>query len=32
MCNQDRFEQDRREYEFQGLVTRRQFGALLHES
>ena len=29
MCDQDHFEQDRREYEFQGLVTRRQFGVLL---
>ena len=29
MCDQDRFEQDRREYEARGLVTRKQFGALL---
>ena len=29
MCDQDRFEQDRREYESLGLVTRKQFGVLL---
>jgi carboxymethylenebutenolidase len=29
MCDQDHFEDDRREYEALGLVTRRQFGALL---
>ena len=29
MCDQDHFEQDRQEYETQGLVTRRQFGVLL---
>ena len=29
MCNQDHFEQDRQEYEARGLVTRRQFGALV---
>ena len=29
MCDQDRFEQDRLEYEAKGLVTRRQFGVLL---
>src|SRR4029453_17022055 len=29
MCDQDEFEKDRREYEARGLVTRRQFGALL---
>jgi carboxymethylenebutenolidase len=29
MCDQDHFETDREEYEAQGLVTRRQFGALL---
>ena len=29
MCDQDHFEQDRQEYEFKGLVTRRQFGVLL---
>jgi carboxymethylenebutenolidase len=29
MCDQDHFEQDRKEYEAQGLVTRRQFGVLL---
>jgi carboxymethylenebutenolidase len=29
MCDQDRFEKDRREYEARGLVTRRQFGVLL---
>ncbi len=29
MCDQDRFEQDRQDYEARGLVTRRQFGALL---
>jgi carboxymethylenebutenolidase len=29
MCDQDHFEKDRQEYEARGLVTRRQFGALL---
>jgi len=29
MCDQDHFEQDREEFEKRGLVTRRQFGALL---
>jgi carboxymethylenebutenolidase len=29
MCDQDHFEQDRQEYEAEGLVTRRQFGVLL---
>lgn len=29
MCDQDHFEQDREEYEKQGLVTRREFGVLL---
>jgi carboxymethylenebutenolidase len=29
MCDQDHFEDDRREYEARGLVTRRQFGVLL---
>jgi len=29
MCDQDHFDDDRREYEERGLVTRRQFGALL---
>ncbi len=29
MCDQDHFEQDRREYESLGLVTRKQFGAIL---
>jgi len=29
MCDQDHFDDDRREYEALGLVTRRQFGALL---
>ncbi len=29
MCDQDHFEDDRVEYEGKGLVTRRQFGALL---
>jgi carboxymethylenebutenolidase len=29
MCDQDHFEDDRKEYEFKGLVTRRQFGVLL---
>lgn len=29
MCDQDEFEKDRREYEARGLVTRRQFGAVL---
>jgi carboxymethylenebutenolidase len=29
MCDQDHFEKDREEYEARGLVTRRQFGAIL---
>jgi len=29
MCDQDHFEEDRLEYERRGLVTRRQFGALM---
>jgi carboxymethylenebutenolidase len=29
MCDQDHFEEDRQEYEAQGLVTRRQFGKML---
>src|SRR2546430_16442055 len=29
MCDQDRFEKDRQEYEARGLVTRKQFGAML---
>src|SRR6187401_318640 len=29
MCDQDQFEKDRLEYEARGMVTRRQFGALL---
>ncbi len=29
MCDQDHFENDRRDYEARGLVTRKQFGALL---
>jgi carboxymethylenebutenolidase len=29
MCDQDHFEKDRVEYEARGLVTRRQFGAIL---
>ena len=29
MCDQDHFDEDRQEYESRGLVTRRQFGALL---
>lgn len=29
MCEQDRFETDRQEYEARGLVTRRQFGVLV---
>ena len=29
MCDQDHFEHDRQDYETRGLVTRRQFGALL---
>jgi carboxymethylenebutenolidase len=29
MCDQDHFEQDQRQYEAGGLVTRRQFGVLL---
>src|SRR6185503_1737986 len=29
MCDQDHFEADRQEFEFRGLVTRRQFGVLV---
>jgi carboxymethylenebutenolidase len=29
MCDQDHFEQDREEFEARGLVTRKQFGAML---
>src|SRR5262247_484364 len=29
MCDQDHFEEDRLEYESSGMVTRRQFGALV---
>src|ERR1043166_3431442 len=29
MCDQDHFEDDRREFESLGLVTRKQFGAML---
>ena len=29
MCDQDHFEDDRKEFEARGLVTRRQFGALV---
>jgi carboxymethylenebutenolidase len=29
MCDQDHFEEDRLDFEARGLVTRRQFGALL---
>ena len=29
MCDQDRFERDRLEYEARGLVTRKQFGVML---
>ena len=29
MCDQNRFEKDRQEFEARGLVTRRQFGVLL---
>src|SRR5690349_25082816 len=29
MCDQDHFEEDRQEYEARGLVTRKQFGAML---
>jgi carboxymethylenebutenolidase len=29
MCDQDHFDDDRQDYEARGLVTRRQFGALL---
>ena len=29
MCDQDHFDEDRQEYEARGLVTRREFGALL---
>ena len=29
MCDQDHFEEDRKEYEARGLVTRKQFGMML---
>ena len=29
MCDQDYFESDRQQYEARGLVTRKQFGAIL---
>ena len=29
MCDQDHFEEDLREYEARGLVTRKQFGTML---
>ena len=29
MCDQDHFDEDLREYEARGLVTRRQFGVLV---
>jgi carboxymethylenebutenolidase len=29
MCDQDHFDDDRRDYEARGLVTRRQFGAIM---
>src|SRR5919197_6032374 len=29
MCDQDRFEKDRQEYEALGLITRKQFGVML---
>ena len=29
MCDQDHFDEDRKEYEALGLVTRRQFGVLV---
>src|SRR5215469_9136041 len=29
MCDQDHFEDDRKEYEARGLVTRKQFGIML---
>ena len=29
MCDQDHFEEDRKEYEARGLVTRREFGAIV---
>ncbi len=29
MCDQDHFEEDRKEFEARGLVTRKQFGAML---
>ncbi|HEY6894238.1 MAG TPA: dienelactone hydrolase family protein, partial [Rhodanobacteraceae bacterium] len=29
MCDQDHFDDDRRDYEARGMVTRRQFGVLL---
>ena len=29
MCDQDHFEEDRKEYEARGLITRRQFGVLV---
>jgi carboxymethylenebutenolidase len=32
MCDQDHFEEDRLEYESRGLVTRKQFSAMLGAS
>ena len=29
MCDQDHFDDDRKEYEKRGLVTRKQFGVML---
>src|SRR5688572_15194342 len=29
MCDQDHFEEERKEYEARGLITRRQFGVLV---
>ena len=29
MCDQDHFEEDRKQFEALGLVTRRQFGAIV---
>jgi carboxymethylenebutenolidase len=29
MCDQDHFEEDREQFEAQGLVTRKQFGIML---
>src|SRR3954463_9233035 len=29
MCDQDHFDDDRKDYEARGLVTRREFGAIL---